>query len=66
MKPLKPEGQVMRLVRRLAYRLVGIRFGPAMLQIRGEWLYIGPCGGTWRVVPTGDEHSPLMIMREKY
>lgn len=56
----------MRMVRRLALRLVGIRFGPAMLQIRGEWLYIGPCGKTWRVVPTGDEHSPLMIMLEKY
>jgi hypothetical protein len=63
---LKREPRLIAFIRRAAYRLVGIRSGPAMLQIRGEWLYIAPDGQTFRVRPTYDPDMPLTISREHY
>lgn len=41
-----------------------LRFGPQMIQRRGYWWYVGPEGYVWRLVPTGDPSSPLMIIAE--
>lgn len=63
---IKRERWYMRVLRRWAYRLVGIKYGPAMLAVQGEWMYIGHEGTVYRVQPTYRRESPLDISIERY
>jgi hypothetical protein len=41
--------------------MIGLKAGPIMLNMRGEYLYVDPYGSIWRVVPTGQNNIPLSI-----
>lgn len=67
MKKLQRENWFSRTFRFWIYRCVGIRHGPAMLAVRGEWLYIDFDGKVYRLRPTGNyEGVPLTITLEHY
>lgn len=51
-------------IRYWIYKIVGIKYGPAMLQIRGEWLFIDTYGQIWRLSPTYDHDNPILIRIE--
>lgn len=64
---LKPEGRLISWLRRKVYRVVGIRSGPAMLAVRGEWLFIDWDGKVYRLKPSFSyQGSPLTITLEHY
>lgn len=45
----------------LLFWIIGIRSGPAMIGVRGEWLYIDFTGRIYRLSPSYLEGSPLVI-----
>lgn len=58
---LKQPSWFRRWFERWLSRKFMVRFGPAMIQRRGYWLYVDPYGSIWRVEPTHDPQTPLII-----
>lgn len=47
------------------HRITGLKAGPIMLRIRGEYAFIDAYGTIWRVVPSMDPVIPLYIQKVK-
>lgn len=53
--------RLMRWYYDFTYKLIGLKCGPIMFRMRGEYRFIDGYGTIWRVAPTGQPDMPLSI-----